>query len=615
MVLDPMWVTLIVFFAMVVALAFETLAAEVTLLCGLLTLVACGIVKLDAALAGFANRGVLTIAALYVVGAGLRATGGLETLSLWLLGRPTSKTPLMRLLAPVAGLSGFMNNTPLVAFLMPVFIQIAKRLRISPSRLLIPLSYASILGGCCTLVGTSTNLVVAGLIADIEGQPRMHLFELTWVGLPIAVCGLLYLVTIGRRLLPDRADLMEHMETHPREYVVEMVIREGCSLIGHSVRQAGLRDLPGLYLYRIERSGRVISPVGPDERMERADLLYFSGIASTVVDLQKIRGLEPVDYHAPSAVSEADATGSLASFEGLPGTEPVAASPRQGRRVLCEVVTSSTSPLLGQSIRDANFRSRYNASVIAVHRSGEKLEQKIGKIVLVIGDTLLIDADEDFPRRWRHSPDFVLVSGIEDSSPVKHERAWIALTVFAGVMLGMSFYPGDPVVIAMAGAVLMVLCGCVRAQEGERNIELSVILLVGAALGIGKGLESSGAAAWMAHGLLSVVRGFGPIAVLAAVYLLTMLLSEFLSNNACAAMMGSIAVAVAKEMGIDVRPLMIAVAISASCAFASPIGYQTNLMVLNAGGYRFTDYTRVGLPLNLLCMLIAMTLIPLIWSF
>ncbi|MDB5386993.1 MAG: Citrate transporter, partial [Planctomycetaceae bacterium] len=500
---------------------------------------------------------------------------------------------------------------------------IAKRLRISPSRLLIPLSYATILGGCCTLVGTSTNLVVAGMIKS-HGLPEMHLFELTWVGLPVAICGLAYLVTIGQRLLPDRQDLLEHIEKHPREYVVEMVIREGCPLIGQAVRQAGLRDLPGLYLYRIERAAQVISPVEPEQRLECADLLYFSGIASTVVDLQKIRGLEPVDYHSqtvePQPESAAPVTAeagmSLASLEGVPVPVKVEAAPpvpRKGRRVLCEVVISSTSPLLGQSIRGANFRSHYNASVIAVHRSGEKLQQKIGRVVLCVGDTLLMEVEEDFPRRWRHSPDFILVSGVEDSAPVAHERAWIALTIFGGVMLGMSFYKGDPVLPSMIGAVLMVLSGCVRAQEGERNIELSVILLVGAALGIGKGLESSGAAKWIAEGLLSYTQPFGFVAVLATVYLLTMILSELLSNNACAAMMGSLAFAIAKVMEINPRPLLIAVAIASSCAFATPIGYQTNLMVLNPGGYRFADYVRVGLPLNILCMVIAVILIPLFY--
>jgi len=664
-------ITLAVFAAVVLGLLQERIGPEVVMLTGLLTLVACGVLELNEALSGFANPSVIAIASLYVIGAGLRSTGGLESLSLAMLGRPSARTPLLRLLAPISALSAVMNNTPLVAFFMPIFVQLAKRLRISPSRLLIPLSYAAILGGCCTLVGTSTNLVVDSILRKQPGQAPMSMFELTPVGLPIAMAGLLYLATIGRRLLPEREDLLEHLETHPREYIVEMLVREACPLIGKSVREAGLRDLPGLYLYRIERQEKVISPVSPTESLRLGDILCFSGIASTVVDLQKIRGLDPIDhrpdyrplYESQSAPAEAEETAqtvphatttaastaggkqdsaasshtavatarnatnlsanpglgngtgqSLDSFEGLPpksAAPELAAAPRMGRQ-LCEVVISSTSPLLGVSICEANFRTRYNASVLAVHRSGEKLEQKIGKIVLHAGDTLLIDADDDFLRRWRHSPDFILVSGVDDSAPVAHERAWLALLIFAGVVLGMSF-TANPVLVALIGAVLMVLTGCVQGNEGQRSIELSVILLVGAALGISRALESSGAAEWLAHGLLSVSQNASPVIVLAIIYLLTVTLSEFLSNNACAAMMGSLAIAAAAELNLDPRPFLITVAVAASCAFATPIGYQTNLMVLNAGGYRFIDYLRVGLPMNILCMIVAVTLIPWLW--
>lgn len=611
-------VTLSVFFVVVLCLLQERIGPDVVMITGLLVLVGCGVLKMDEALAGFASPSVVTIGSLFVVGAGLRSTGGLETISLWMLGRPTARTSLFRLLVPIAGLSAFMNNTPLVAFFLPIFVGLAKRLRISPSRLLIPLSYSAILGGCCTLVGTSTNLVVDGILQKNQ-LPGMSMFELTPVGLPIAIIGLIYLVTMGPRLLPDREDLLEHIESHRREYLVEMMIRETCPLVGQTIRQSGLRDLPGLYLYRIERDGQTLSPVSPSEVMQIGDLLCFSGIASTVVDLQKIRALDPVDHkttaHSDDAIPVLTQA-SLDSFEGVsaPSAPQVQAAPRSGRQ-LCEVVISSTSPLIDQSIRDSNFRSRYNASVLAVHRSGEKLEQKIGKIVLRTGDTLLIDADDDFVRRWRHSPDFVLVSGVEDSAPVAHDRAWVALLVFFAVILGMSFVPNWLNLIALGGAVLMVICGCTRGSDAHRSIELSVILLVGAALGIGLALEKSGAAKWMAQGLLSACGNSHPIVVLAVIYFLTVVLSEFLSNNATAAMMGQLALAAAAEMDVHARPFLIGVAIASSCAFATPIGYQTNLMVLNPGGYRFIDYLKVGLPLNVLCMVIALILIPLIWGF
>lgn len=620
--------TLVVLAFILVGLMQEVIGAEVVMLAGLTALILGGVVKIDDALAGFANPSVITIGALYVVGTGLRSTGGLETVSNWMFGKPQPGAPLIRFLAPISGLSALMNNTPLVAFFLPVFIQLAKRLRVSPSRLLIPLSYSAILGGTCTLVGTSTNLVVDGILRKLpseQGGGAMSMFELTPVGLAITIVGLVYLVTIGTRLLPNRQDLMEYIETHPREYSVEMIVRANCSLAGQNVKTAGLRDLPGLYLYRIERGDETIAPVGPTDVLRVGDILCFSGVAATVVDLQKIRGLDPVEHRQLEFESKQvvkgtgnDLGASLDSLEGLPSDATPTAAPRRGRQ-LCEVVISTTSPLQEQSIKDADFRTHYNSAIIAVHRSGEKLQQKIGQIVLRAGDTLLIDADEDFVRRWRHSPDFILVSGIEDSEPVRHDRAWIALSIFAAVVAGMSWASDSaqisPTIIAVAGGILMVLTRCVRSQEAHRSVELSVLVLVAASLGIGKAMESSGAAQWLASGLLAACRDWGPVVVMAVIYILTVLLSELLSNNATAALMGTLAVQAALQRGIDARPLLIAVAVASSCAFATPIGYQTNLMVLNPGGYRFADYMKVGLPLNILCCIIALIIIPLVWKF
>lgn len=664
--------TLGIFAAVVIALFQEKIGPEIVMLAAMLILVACGVIDLQTALNGFSNTGVIMIGALYVVGAGLQSTGAIQIISRWMLGKPTAKTALLRMMAPVSGLSAFMNNTPLVAFFMPVFVQLAKRLRISPSRFLIPLSYAAILGGVCTLIGTSTNMVTESIIRD-KKMPPMTMFELSVVGVPIAIVGLLYLAFIGRRLLPDRQDLLEHIEAHRREYTIEMLVTSACPLIGQTVRQAGLRELPGLYLYRIERGYETITPVDPLEKLQSGDVLSFSGIASTVVDLQKIKGFSPIDHLHESQLAALTAPMSLDSFEGLPPVVPPVAMERMGRQ-LCEVVISSTSPLRNKTIRETNFRAHYNASILAVHRSGEKLEQKIGKIELQSGDTLLIDADDDFIRRWRHSPDFILVSGVEDSAPVAHERAGVALVIFGLVLFGMSFPFPDasksapppanvaglaspipripavinnidknytvylatviqkkaqeakapqrksnsadiPAIVALLGAVMMILTGCVRSSEALGSIQLQVVVLIGAALGIGKALEVSGAAIFIANSILDAVGSNNPVVILAVIYVLTVILSEFLSNNATAAMMGSLAIATASQMHVNPRPFLIAVTIAASCAFASPIGYQTNLMVLNAGGYKFMDYVKVGLPLDVLCMIVALLIIPLAWAF
>lgn len=602
-------VTLLVLFCLLLGLLQERISAEVVMLLALLSLVFTGVVPVKKALEGFANETIITLGALFVVAAGLQTTGAIETLNSLLLGRPKVGTPIFRLIAPVAALSGFMNNTPLVAFFLPIFVATAKKIKVSPSQLLIPLSYASILGGTCTLIGTSTNLTVNSELLR-RGDTGFGMFELAWVGVPVALVGLLYLSLFAKRLLPNKTDLLEYVEAHRREYTAELLVQSTCPLIGKTIRQSGLRELPGLYLYAIERNGERLSPVSPKEKIALGDLLVFSGVISTVVDLQKIRGLMPVDHHD----SDMDGSGtgwSLESMEGVTPTGPRAA-PRSGTK-LCEVVVAPGSPLVGRSVKEADFRSRYNASIIAVYRAGDKLSQKIGQIILAPGDSLLIDAAEDFPKRWRNSLDFVLVSGLDDTAPVDHRRAWMALGVFLAVVVGMTIFSKMSAIVAVTGAVVMLLTGCVNTRHAYRQIEISVLLLIAAALGVSSALDSSGAAEWIAGGLLGMVKSFGPVAVLAAVVLITGVLTELLSNNATAALMSVLVYAIAEQMNMDARPLLIAVTLTASYGFATPIGYQTNLMVLNPGGYRFKDYLRIGIPMDIICWTMTIVIIAALW--
>lgn len=602
-------VTLLVLLGLLLGLLQERISAEVVMLVALLVLVFTGVVPVKKALEGFANETIITLGALFVVAAGLQTTGAIETLNTLLLGRPKVGTPIFRLIAPVAALSGFMNNTPLVAFFLPVFVNTAKKIKVSPSQLLIPLSYASILGGTCTLIGTSTNLTVNSELLR-RGDTGFGMFELSWVGIPVTLVGLLYMSLFAKRLLPNKSDLLEYAEAHRREYTAELLVQSTCPLIGKTIRQSGLRELPGLYLYAIERNGDRLSPVSPKEKIALGDLLVFSGVISTVVDLQKIRGLMPVDHHD----SEVDSHGTGWSLESMEGVAPTAprAAPRSGTK-LCEVVVAPGSPLVGRSVKDADFRSRYEASIIAVYRAGEKLSQKIGQIVLAPGDSLLVDAADDFPKRWRNSLDFVLVSGLDDTAPVDHRRAWMALGIFLSVVVGMTMFSKMSSIVAVTGAVVMLLTGCVTTRHAYRQIEMSVLLLIAAALGVSSALDSSGAAEWIAGGLLGVVKQYGPIAVLAAVVLITGFLTELLSNNATAALMSVLVYAIAEQMNMDVRPLLIAVTLTASYGFATPIGYQTNLMVLNAGGYRFKDYLRIGIPMDIICWTMTILIIAALW--
>jgi di/tricarboxylate transporter len=605
----PLIITLLVVVGLIVGLAIEKWPPEIVMLAALLMLVCFQVVPLKDALQGFSNPAMLTIAGLFVIGGGLQATGAVEYLSRWLLGKPKQGTPLLRLIGPVAALSSFMNNTPLVAFFMPIFVHVARKLRVSPSKLLIPLSYAAVLGGTCTLIGTSTNFVIDGALRAAN-MPGLGMWEMAWIGVPVTIVGLLYLVTVGQRLLPDRTDLLEYAESHPREYTLELIVRPACPLIGQTIRQSGLRELPGIYLYAIEREGTRISPVSPDQPIQVDDILCFSGVVSTILDAQRIRGLEPVEHHPMVdkylAEPESDSRDSL---EGLPPRP----APRSGS-ILCEAVISPTSPLIGTTVKATDFRSRYNASIVAVHRSGEKLQQKIGQILLTAGDTLLIDAPDDFTKRWRNSRDFILVSGLEDSAPVAHRQAWVSLIIFLGVVIGMTCFTEQATLVALSGATLTILLGCISAREAQRAIDLPVLLLIATALGVSKALDSSGAAEWIAMHLLAWAQPFGKVAVLAVIVLITGLLTELLSNNACAALMGVLGMATAQQLGMDPRPVLIAVAATSSYGFATPIGYQTNLMVLGPGGYRMSDYLKVGIPLDIICWTLTVLVVASVWE-
>lgn len=594
--------TLLVLVGLVIVLAIDKWPAELCMFSAMLVLVVCQVIPFQDALKGFSNAAMLTIGALFIIGAGLQATGAVELLSRMLLGRPKQGTPLIRLIGPVTGISAFTNNTTLVALMLPIFVHLAKRLRVSPSKLLIPLSYAAVLGGTCTLIGTSTNFVIHGMLQENK-LPGFGMWEFAPIGVPVSIVGLIYLATIGQKLLPNHTDLLEYAGAHPREYTLELLTRPDCPLVGRTIRKSGLRDLPGLYVYAIERGAERIIPVSPDERIEAGDVLCFSGIVGTIVDAQKIRGLEPVDHHVET--SPANAAG--------PSDSQIPPSQARTGHQLCEVVVSPASPLIGRSVKEANFRAHYGVPIIAVHRSGVKLEQKIGQIILEPGDTLLVDAPDDFIRRWRNSRDFILVSGLEDSAPVDHRRAWLALAIFAGVVLGVTLKSGSATLVAFIGAALMVITGCLQMRDALRAIDLSVLLLIASALGVSQALDQSGAAELLAGELLAWAQPFGKIAVLAVLVMLTGLLTELLSNNACAALMGVLALATAKQLGIDPRPLLIAVAVTSSYGFATPIGYQTNLMVLGPGGYKFADYMRVGIPLDLICWGMTILVIPLVW--
>jgi di/tricarboxylate transporter len=544
----------------------------------------------EAALAGLANEGMVTVAVLYIVGAGISETGAIDFLAQRVLGNPKNPTiAVARLMIPTAAISAFINNTPLVAMLIPIVNDWAKKNRVPVSKLMLPLSIASILGGTCSLIGTSTNLVVAGLYKQHFPGQAIGMFDISPIGIPAALAGCAFVIFTSRWLLPDRRPALSQL-TDPRQYTVEMLVDPASPLVGKTIEEAGLRHLPGSYLAEIDRDGMVLPAVSPEERLRGNDRLVFVGVIESVVDLQRTRGLKP----ATDQVFKLD-------------------SPRS-QRCLIEAVISNTCSLVGKTIRDAKFRSNYNAVVLAVARNGERLPGKIGDIEVTTGDTLLLEAHPSFVNQHRNSRDFFLVSQLQNSHPPKHDKAGIALAILVGMIAAAGFEWLPMLNAAVIAAALILLTGCCSVEQAKRNLNSDVLLAIAASLAISKGLESTGAAKFMAESMTGLAAG-SPWAALAMIYIGTVLVTEAVTNNAAAALMFPLALATAAKLGVNHYPYVIAVMMGASNGFATPIGYQTNLMVYGPGGYRFSDYLRIGIPLDILIGIIAIALAPLVYPF
>jgi di/tricarboxylate transporter len=584
------WLSLGVVVLCFALFAFSRAAPDIVTAAGLTLLLVFGVVTPAEGLAGFSNEGMLTVAVLYVVVTGLTETGAVGWIVQSLLGHPRSPTHArLRLMGPVAALSAFLNNTPVVAVFIPAVEDWAKRHRLELSRLMIPLSYASIAGGTCTLIGTSTNLVVNGLYTARTQAPGFGLFELAWVGVPVVATVLIYLVTAGRWLLPRRVSAAASYED-VRQYTAEMLVPKDSPLAGKSVEEAGLRQLPGLFLVEIDRDGQFIPAVSSYEVLQAGDRLVFAGILDSVVDLQRTRGLLP-------------ATDQVFKLSG----------PRQDR-CFVEAVLSDKCPLIGKSVREGRFRTRYNAVIIALNRNGERVNRKIGDIELRAGDTLLLECRPSFVEQQRNARDFLLVSQLGDTHPLNHEKAPIALAVVAGMVLTVTVGWLSMLEAALVAAGLMILTGCTQGRTARRAPDWQVLAVIATSFGIGAALEKTGAATLVAGGLIGLAGGDAWL-TLALVFLATALLTSLATNNVAAVLIFPIALQAAADVGTDPVPFVITLMVGASASFATPFGYQTNLMVLNVGGYRFADFLRTGLPLTLLVGLVTITVVPAVWGF
>jgi di/tricarboxylate transporter len=575
---------------MLILLVVTPLGTDTVLMGGLTLFLVSGIISPVEALKGLSNEGMVTVAVLYVVGAGVRETGGTDLIIHRILGNPRSLADgQLKLMTPVAALSAFLNNTPVVAVMIPTVLNWSRRFSLNASRLLIPLSYASMLGGTCTLIGTSTNLVVAGLIRSNTNLEPLGFFDISWIGVPCTIIGLFCIVLVSPWLLPERTPPISCWE-NPREYSIEMVVEPEGPLVDRTVEEAGLRHLPGLFLAEIERSGHLLTAVAPQEPLEPNDRLVFAGLVDAVVDLQKIRGLKP-------------ATDEIVKLDS-----------RRSDRLLAEAVVSNRSSLVGKSVRETGFRSRYNAVVIAVARHGERLKRNIGDVVIRPGDTLLLEAQPSFVEQQRNSFDFFLISPIEDAVPPRHERAYVAVAILGALVLVVSMRWLTMLEAAMVAGGAMIITGCVSGTQARRSVDWQVLLTIAASFGIGQAIVNTGAADFIAISLIKLAGG-DPWVTLIVVYLLTTLFTSLITNNAAVVLIFPIAITVANDLQVNLLPFVMTIMVGASASFATPMGYQTNLMVYTAGGYRFADFLRIGLPLNVVIGVVTVLLVPLLWGF
>ncbi len=571
---------------MTILLFKEVTRPSMILFSTLLLLILGKVITVEEALHGFSNQGMLTVGLLFIVAAAIQSSSRFENLVTWLLGkRKDVKLRYTRLMFPVATLSAFINNTPVVASLIPIVSSWAKKNGLPASKFLIPLSYAAILGGLCTLIGTSTNLVIHGMMLD-NGMEGFAFFDIGKVGFPVAIIGIVFFTIFGKRILPIRKLALVQFEENTRKFVVELQINGNYPHINKSLHEAGLRRLQGLYLFQIIRDGKTIAPVSRHEILHESDHLFFTGLPETIFELQKEQGLTivPDGQYDPKNID----SDKIKTYE---------------------VVISNVSPLLGKKVKNSNFRNRYNAAILGIHRAGSRLNEKIGDIELKANDTLFILAQKDFYDKWYHSMDFSLVTSSVENYSKPEKKGNIALILLVA-MIAAATLKLIPIMLSAAITVILLIMGkIISFNDAKKSVDMDVLIIIASAFGIGTAMMNSGLADYVANAIIDVLQTFGPIGIVTGLFLVTSIYTEIITNNAGAAIMFPIALSVSQTLQMDAMPFIMAVVIGASASFATPIGYQTNLLVYNVGGYKFSDFLRTGLMMNILAGIVTVFMI------
>jgi len=587
---------------MIAALVKEVMRPGLILFSALIIMMVLGIVHSEDVLAGFSNKGMITVGILFVISEGITQSGALTKLATAFLPRRRGNTRSLffRLMFPISFMSAFLNNTPIVIIFAPIVKKWAEDLNLSAQKFLIPLSYATILGGVCTLIGTSTNLVVHGLMLE-NGFAGFSMFELGMVGIPLAFAGYIYMSYIGVHLLPGEKNFIRKPLSDQKDYYYELIVPAESTLVGQILKNGRSKELKGFDIIEIDRDGVKFEGKTSGLTFEANDHLLVAGKSN---GLDIIKDFTKVRLRGLDLLKDQIKTSDLKQYEA---------------------VLAPRFPGIGKTIFEFNFFDHYQAAIVAVHRNGERITTNLRSLKLKEGDNLVLLTTDRFIKNWGDSKIFYLTTYIGDHLQTKGKaKKWLALSILVLMIAGVTaadYLPKfenvntDMFFFSSIAAMLMIWLKIVPHQKYTKAISWDLLITIACSFGISKALQNSGAAGGIAHAAISFSKSWGPIGVLACVYLITNIFTELITNNAAAAISFPIAMAAASQMGVSPKPFFVAICIAASMSFSTPIGYQTNLIVQGIGNYKFRDFVKVGLPFNVIAFIICITLIPFFWKF
>ena len=590
MTTDSILVLIVIVF-IIVSLYRNIFGPGFTFTIGIIVLGVAGILTPNEILSGFANEQIAVIVMLLILGDTIKNSNVIDSTFYKLFKQAKTYNKFLgRMTVMVAGFSAFLNNIPLVAIMMPYVTVWSKRNGIAPSKLLIPLSYAAILGGCATLIGTSTNLVVNSLVVDqkiIPGLKPLNIFDFSLVGVPMIIVGILYLILFSNKLLPSRKDFAETISTNTREYIAEVRVSKKAHYVGKTIKEAEFRNLKGLFLVEIIRGDEAIRPVTPWTKIVKDDILLFAGNTESISEMVTSReGLQ---------------LAQMGMFSKKPNTE------------LVEVVVPYNSTLVSKTVKETSFRGKFDSAIIAIHRNGERISGKIGDVKLHAGDVLLLITGEDFNKNISETKDLYAISNIKE---FKSLPLYKSITLIGGTIMAILLAATGLTSLFISLITLLIvlsIMGVASPKDIGKSIDFNLVLVIALSLALGTAMIKTGLAAWISQNTFELLMPYGIIAVMAGVFILTNILGSIVTNKAAVALVFPIALTLALNLNLDPKPFILLVAFAGAASFMTPIGYQTNLMIFGPGRYTFMDFFKMGLPLTILYLLAAV--FGLIWQF